>query len=62
MTTPLRSSLKAIERVEACGLKVREVIAIVDRLEGGREAFQRRGYPLRTLLTIRALGLEPPAP
>ena len=34
------SSLKAIERVEACGLKVQEVIAIVDRLEGGREAFR----------------------
>ncbi len=55
------SSLLAIERVEAFGLKVREVIAIVDRLEGGRQAFEQRGYALRTLLTIRDLGLEPPA-
>ncbi len=54
------SSLSAIERVEAFGLKVREVIAIVDRLEGGRQAFEQRGYALRTLLTIRDLGLEPP--
>ncbi len=53
------SSLKAIERVEAFGLKVQEVIAIVDRLEGGREAFEQRGYPLRTLFTIRDLGIEP---
>ena len=54
------SSLKAIERVEACGLMVQEVIAIVDRLEGGREAFGQRGYALRTLLTIRDFGIEPP--
>lgn len=53
------SSLKAIERVEACGLKVQEVLAIVDRLEGGREAFEERGYRLRTLFTIRDFGIEP---
>jgi len=54
------SSLLAIERAEAFGLKVEGVIAIVDRLEGGREAFAQRGYPLRTLLTIRDFGIEPP--
>jgi orotate phosphoribosyltransferase len=54
------SSLQAIERVEAMGLQVQRVIAIVDRLEGGREAFQERGYRLDTLLTIRDLGIEPP--
>ena len=31
----------------------------VDRLEGAAEAFSDRGYPLRSLLTIRDLGLEP---
>jgi orotate phosphoribosyltransferase len=54
------SSLKAIERVEAFGLQVDRVIAIVDRLEGGREAFESAGYRLDTLLTIRDLGIEPP--
>jgi orotate phosphoribosyltransferase len=53
------SSLKAIERAEAFGLKVRGVIAIVDRLEGGREAFAEQGYALQTLLTIRDFGIEP---
>lgn len=53
------SSLQAIERVEEFGMKVRGVIAIIDRLEGGAEAFADRGYPLRTLLTIRDFGLEP---
>ncbi len=53
------SSLKAIERVEAFGLTVDRVIAIVDRLEGGRSAFEQAGYQLTTLLTIRDFGLEP---
>jgi orotate phosphoribosyltransferase len=47
----------AIERCEAAGLKVRRVLAIVDRLEGGREAFASRGYELTTLVTIRDLGI-----
>lgn len=47
------SSLLAIERCEEVGLKVKRVLAIIDRLEGGREAFAARGYELTTLLTIR---------
>jgi orotate phosphoribosyltransferase len=53
------SSLKAIERAEAAGLKVQGVVAVVDRLEGGAEAFAARGYTLRTLLNVRDLGIEP---
>ncbi len=56
------SSLKAIERCEAAGLKVERVLAIVDRLEGGREAFAARGYELTTLMTIKDFGIEPPKP
>ena len=55
------SALKAIERVEAFGLTVREVIAVVDRLEGGRQTLEEKGYALRTLLTIRDFGIEPDA-
>ncbi len=55
------SSLTAIERCEEFGLRVRKVIAIIDRLEGGGENFQSRGYELQSLLTIRDLGIEPPA-
>lgn len=54
------SSLAAIEKVEAFGMKVLGVIAIIDRLEGGAAAFAAKGYQLRTLLTIRDFGLEPP--
>jgi orotate phosphoribosyltransferase len=53
------SSLQAIEKVEAAGLKVRCVYAIVDRLSGGKEAFAAKGYELRTLLTVRDFGIEP---
>lgn len=51
------SSLRAIERCEAFGLKVERVLAIVDRLEGGADAFAARGYRLTSLLTVRDLGI-----
>lgn len=54
------SSLKAIERLEEAGIKVEGVIAIVDRMEGGAEAFRSRGYTLRSLLTIKDFGIDPP--
>jgi orotate phosphoribosyltransferase len=54
------SSLKAIERVEQFGMKVLGVLAVIDRMEGGAQAFAERGYPLRSLLTIRDFGIEPP--
>jgi len=54
------SSLEAIERVEAFGMKVTRVIAIVDRMEGGAKVFARAGYPFASLLSIRDFGIEPP--
>lgn len=58
-TTTGGSSLKAIDKVEAAGLKVTGVISIVDRLAGAAEVFADRGYPLKSLLTIRDFGIEP---
>jgi orotate phosphoribosyltransferase len=57
VVTTAGSSLAAIEKAEAHGLKVRGVLAVIDRLEGGREALAARGYWLKTLLTIRDFGL-----
>ncbi len=54
------SSLVAIERLEAEGIKVVGVIAIVDRMEGGAQAFADRGYRFRSLLTIQDFGIDPP--
>jgi orotate phosphoribosyltransferase len=50
----------AIERCQEFGLVVTRVIAIIDRMEGGSQAFAQRGLPLASLLTIRDFGIEPP--
>jgi orotate phosphoribosyltransferase len=55
------SSLLAIERVQEFGLKVTCVAAIIDRMEGGAQAFADRGIPFSSLLTIRDFGIVPPA-
>jgi len=55
------SALQAIEKAEKAGLKILGVLAIIDRLEGGAEAFAAKGYSLQTLLTIRDFGIEPGA-
>jgi len=54
------SSLAAIERCQGFGLNVVRVIAIIDRMEGGAEAFARLGLPFSSLLTICDFGIQPP--
>ncbi|MBQ9875196.1 MAG: orotate phosphoribosyltransferase [Thermoguttaceae bacterium] len=54
------SSLKAIDRLEEAGIKVDGVIAIIDRMEGGAQAFEERGYSFRSLLKITDFGIDPP--
>lgn len=54
------SSLQAIERCEQFGLTVTQVVAIIDRMEGGAQAFQARGYPFASLLSIKDFGIDPP--
>ena len=46
------SSLKAIEATEREGLHVKGVIALLDRLEGGKEAIEGKGYLFNSLFTI----------
>lgn len=53
------SSLQAIEKAEAAGLKIRGVMAVVDRLEGAGEKLGAAGYPLQSLLTIEDFGITP---
>ena len=55
------SSLAAIQRAEGFGLKIAGVLAIIDRMEGGAEAFAQRGYKFASLLSIRDFGIEPPS-
>ncbi len=46
------SSIKAIERLREAGYKPVAVLTIVDREQGGREAFEKIGVRLLSLLTI----------
>ena len=55
------SSLQAVDAVEAMGCRVAVVIVVLDRLEGAAAAFEARGLPFESLLTIRDLGVEPAA-
>ena len=53
------SSLDAIEKVETLGVTVDGVITIIDRLEGGRELFESKGYTFHSLFTVRDFGITP---
>ena len=46
------SALKAATAARDFGLEVIGVLGVIDRLEGGEEAFKAAGIPLATLLTI----------
>jgi orotate phosphoribosyltransferase len=47
------STLKAVEKLRAAGHAVVGVVALVDRLEGGREAIEAAGLPMVALYTRR---------
>ena len=47
------SSLKAIDKVLEYGCKVEQILAIVDRDEGGRETFQKAGLKYDYLFDIK---------
>ena len=52
------SLLRAIERVEAEGYRPVQAIAILDRMEGGREALHEAGFDLSALFTRDDLRIE----
>ena len=51
VTTTGGSTLKAVEKLRAAGYVVAGVIALVDRLEGGREAIEAAGLQFIALYT-----------
>jgi len=53
------SSVRAIEYAREFGLKIDKVIAIVDRQAGAREAFEKVGVELQSLVTLSDLGITP---
>ncbi len=55
------SSLLAIDRIQEFGCQVVQVVAIVDRMEGGAANFAARKLPFSSLLQITDFGITPPA-
>jgi orotate phosphoribosyltransferase len=45
------SILRAIERIAAVGYRPVQALTILDRMEGGREALEARGYSLESIFT-----------
>lgn len=45
------STIKAVKRARQCGLKVVGAVVLIDRQEGGREAIEAMGLPVKVLLT-----------
>jgi orotate phosphoribosyltransferase len=56
------SAMKATEKVLAHGCEVACVLALVDRLVGAKDLFQKRGIEYRSIFTIRDFGITPNVP
>jgi orotate phosphoribosyltransferase len=46
------SSLKAVEKLEEAGFKVRAVLTVVDRMEGAQEVIEQRGLKFLRLCSL----------
>jgi uridine monophosphate synthetase len=49
------SKFEAIEKLTAVGLKVQDVVVLVDRQSGAKESLAQAGYSMRAVLTIAQL-------
>jgi uridine monophosphate synthetase len=49
------TKLEAIEKLTSAGLKVENVVVLIDRQSGAREALARAGYQLMAVMTLSAL-------
>ena len=49
------SKFEAIEKLTAAGLKVKDVVVLIDRQSGAKEALEQAGFRLHAVLTISEL-------
>jgi uridine monophosphate synthetase len=49
------TKVEAIEKLEAAGLQVRDIVVLIDREQGARETLAEGGYRLHAITTLRAL-------
>lgn len=55
VVTTGKSALQAVERLQAVGYKVSEIISLVDRKQGGRELYESQGLNFKALFSIEEL-------
>lgn len=53
VVTTGQSALKAVERLQQAGYTVNQILALVDREEGGAELYQSHHLPFKALFTIQ---------
>lgn len=53
VVTTGQSALKAVERLQQAGYRVTQIIALVDRLQGGAELYQQEQIPFQTVFSIQ---------
>lgn len=58
VVTTGQSALKAVERLKDAGYRVEEVMALVDRQQGGAELYESTGLKFQTVFTIQELQLR----
>jgi orotate phosphoribosyltransferase len=49
------SKFEAIEKLTGAGLKVQDVVVLIDRQSGAKESLEQAGYRLHAVLTISQL-------
>ena len=49
------SALTAVERLQAAGYQVEQIIALVDREQGGRELYQSKGIKFEAVFSIKEI-------
>lgn len=55
VVTTGQSALKAVERLRQAGYKVNQVIALVDRQQGGAQLYQSAGLEFQTVFSIQEI-------
>ena len=55
VVTTGKSALQAVERLQDAGYKVSQIIALVDRKQGGRELYESQKLQFQALFTIEEL-------
>ncbi len=53
VVTTGQSALKAVDRLQTAGYTVNQVLALVDRQQGGAELYQEKGLTFQSVFTIK---------